>query len=111
MSTPPPRRFRSADRPKHRLIRGNTMTPTFTRGPGESAGSFVLESAMDELAHALAIDPVELRVRAHAATDPHGNPWTSDGLEQCLRRGAERFGWPQRNPMPRTSRDSDRLIG
>jgi xanthine dehydrogenase YagR molybdenum-binding subunit len=95
----------------HRLIHGNTMTPTFTRGPGESAGSFVLESVMDELAHELGVDPVELRVRAHAATDPHGNPWTSDGLEECLRRGAQRFGWQQRNPAPRSTRDGDWLIG
>jgi xanthine dehydrogenase YagR molybdenum-binding subunit len=95
----------------HRLIHGNTMTPTFTRGPGESTGSFVLETAMDELARELAMDPVELRVRAHAATDPHGNPWSSDGLEQCLRRGAERFGWTERNPAPRSTRDGDWLIG
>jgi xanthine dehydrogenase YagR molybdenum-binding subunit len=95
----------------HRLIHGNTMTPTFTRGPGESVGSFVLETAMDELAHELGIDPVELRVRDHAAADPRGNPWTSDGLEQCLRRGAERFGWQDRNPGPRSMRDGNWLIG
>ena len=96
---------------RHRLIHGNTMTPTFTRGPGESAGSFVLEGAMDELAHELGIDPVDLRIRAHAATDPRGNPWSSDGLEQCLRRGAERFGWQRRNRAPRSMRDGDWLIG
>lgn len=95
----------------HRLIHGNTMTPTFTRGPGESVGSFVLETAMDELAHELGIDPVELRVRDHAAADPRGNPWTSDGLEQCLRRGAKRFGWQDRNPSPRSVRDGNWLIG
>jgi xanthine dehydrogenase YagR molybdenum-binding subunit len=95
----------------HRLIHGNTMTPTFTRGPGESAGSYVLESAMDELANELGLDPVELRVRAHAATDPHGNPWSSDGLEECLRRGAERFDWERRNRTPGSTRDGDWLIG
>jgi xanthine dehydrogenase YagR molybdenum-binding subunit len=95
----------------HRLVRGNTMTPTFTRGPGESTGSFALETAMDELAHALEIDPIELRIRDHAATDPRGNPWTSDGLEECLRRGAERFGWHERNRTPRATRDGDWLIG
>jgi xanthine dehydrogenase YagR molybdenum-binding subunit len=87
------------------------MTPTFTRGPGESVGSFVLESAMDELAHELGLDPVELRVQDHAATDPRGNAWTSDGLEECLRRGAARFGWSRRNPSPRSARDGDWLIG
>ena len=95
----------------HRLIHGNTMTPTFTRGPGESAGSFALESAIDELAHELGIDPVQLRIQDHASADPRGNPWTSDGLEQCLRRGAERFGWEDRNLEPRSRRDGDWLIG
>jgi xanthine dehydrogenase YagR molybdenum-binding subunit len=95
----------------HRLIHGNTMTPTFTRGPGESVGSFVLESGMDELAHELGMDPVELRVQDHAKVDPHGNPWSSDGLEECLRRGAERFGWEDRDPTPRSRRDGDWLIG
>ena len=95
----------------HRLIHGNTMTPTFTRGPGESVGSFVLETAMDELASELDIDPVDLRVRNHPAVDPRGNPWTSDGLEQCLHRGAERFGWQERRSGPRSVRDGDWLIG
>jgi xanthine dehydrogenase YagR molybdenum-binding subunit len=95
----------------HRLIHGNTMTPTFTRGPGESAASFVLETAMDELAHELGIDPVDLRAQDHAAADPRGNAWTSDGLEQCMRRGAERFGWERRNPNPRAVRDGNNLIG
>jgi xanthine dehydrogenase YagR molybdenum-binding subunit len=95
----------------HRLIHGNTMTPTFTRGPGESAGSFALETAMDELAHELGVDPVDLRAQDHAAADPRGNPWTSDGLEQCLRRGAERFGWQDRKVTPRSIRDGNWLIG
>jgi xanthine dehydrogenase YagR molybdenum-binding subunit len=98
-------------RGEHRLVRGNTMTPTFTRGPGEAVGVFVLETAMDELAHELGIDPLELRVRNHAAVDAHGNPWSSDGLEECLRRGAELFGWTGRNPVPRSRRDGDWLIG
>jgi xanthine dehydrogenase YagR molybdenum-binding subunit len=95
----------------HRLVHGNTMTSTFTRGPGESVGSFVLETAMDELAHELGIDPVDLRVQDHPPADPRGNAWTSDGLEQCLRRGAERFGWRDRNSSPRSVRDGDWLIG
>jgi xanthine dehydrogenase YagR molybdenum-binding subunit len=95
----------------HRLIRGNTMTPTFTRGPGEGAAAFALESSMDELAHELGIDPVELRLLNHAATDPRGNPWSSDGLSECLRRGAEQFRWDKRSPTPRAQRDGDWLIG
>jgi xanthine dehydrogenase YagR molybdenum-binding subunit len=95
----------------HRLIKGNTMTPTFTRGPGEALGVFTLETAMDELACLLDIDPVELRLRNHTPVDPAGHPWSSDGLVECLRLGADRFGWSDRNPTPRTTRDGDQLIG
>ena len=66
---------------------------------------------MDELAYALGIDPVELRLRNHTPVDPRGNPWSSDGLPECLRRGAERFGWAERDPAPRARRDGDWLIG
>jgi xanthine dehydrogenase YagR molybdenum-binding subunit len=95
----------------HRLIKGNTMTPTFTRGPGEALGVFTLETAMDELAYLLPMDPVELRVRNHTPVDPLGHPWSSDGLVECLRLGAERFGWADRPPAPRASRDRDWLVG
>jgi xanthine dehydrogenase YagR molybdenum-binding subunit len=95
----------------HRLIRGNTMTPTFTRGPGEALGVAMLEIAMDELAYELEIDPVELRLRNHTAVDPRGNPWSSDGLPECLRLGADRFGWPGRDPAPRRTKDGNWLIG
>ncbi len=96
----------------YRLIRSNTMTPTFTRGPGETSGMFALECTMDELAHQLGIDPLELRLRNHAVTDPNsGNPWSSDGAEECYRRGAARFGWDARNPEPRSQRDGNWLIG
>ena len=96
----------------HRLVRGNTMTPTFTRGPGEALGVFTLECAMDELAADLGIDPVELRLRNLAETVPgSGNPWSSYGLPECLQRGAERIGWASRNPRPRSERDGNWLIG
>jgi xanthine dehydrogenase YagR molybdenum-binding subunit len=95
----------------HHLIRGNTMTPTFTRGPGEAAGMFALECAMDELAYAVGIDPIELRRRNRAEVDPHGNAWSSSGLEECYERGAERFGWADRDPAPRSRRDGDWLVG
>jgi xanthine dehydrogenase YagR molybdenum-binding subunit len=95
----------------HRLIHGNTMTPTFTRGPGEGVAAFVLESSMDDLALELGVDPVELRLMNHGPTDPRGNPWSSDGLPECLRRGAELFGWDKRNSEPRSRRDGDWLVG
>ncbi len=96
----------------YRLIHANTMTPTFTRGPGETTGMFALECAMDELAYELGLDPLELRLRNHADVDPaSGNPWSSKGLKECYQRGAERFGWQGRNPTPRTLRDGNWLIG
>src|SRR6202044_3408079 len=96
----------------HRLVRGNTMTPTFTRGPGEALGVFTLECAMDELAAELRVDPVELRLRNLAESQPgSGHPWSSYGLTECLQRGAERIGWAGRNPRPRSERDGNWLIG
>jgi xanthine dehydrogenase YagR molybdenum-binding subunit len=95
----------------HRLIRGNTMTPTFTRGPGEALGVFTLECAMDELAYAVGIDPVVLRMRNHGPVNDRGHAWSSDGLSECLTRGAQSFGWARRDPTPRARRDGDWLIG
>jgi xanthine dehydrogenase YagR molybdenum-binding subunit len=95
----------------HRLIHGNTMTPTFTRGPGEAVGVFTLETAMDELAYALELDPLELRLRNHTPVDDRGHAWSSDGLPECLRLGAERFGWADRDPVPRARRDGHWLLG
>ena len=94
------------------LVRGNTMTPTFTRGPGEALGVFTLECAIDELASDLGLDPIELRLRNLAGTEPGtGNPWSSYGMAECLRRGAELIGWAGRNPQPRSERDGNWLIG
>ena len=96
----------------YRLIRTNTMTPTFTRAPGEASGMFALECAMDELASQLGLDPIDLRLRNHADVDPvSGNPWSSKGLKECYQRGAERFGWQGRNPTPRSQREGHWLIG
>ncbi|UQA97036.1 xanthine dehydrogenase family protein molybdopterin-binding subunit [Streptomyces halobius] len=96
----------------YRLIRANTMTPTFMRAPGEASGMFALECTMDDLAHELGIDPIELRLRNYSDTDPNtGNPWSSTGLKECYQRGAERFGWHRRNPEPRSWRDGNWLIG
>ncbi|GAX39753.1 aldehyde oxidase and xanthine dehydrogenase, molybdopterin binding protein [Tolypothrix sp. NIES-4075] len=96
----------------HRLVQLDTGTPTFMRAPGEASGSFALESAMDELAYALNIDPVELRLRNYAEVDPSkGLPWSSKSLRECYILGAERFGWRKRNPKPRSMRDGNYLIG
>lgn len=94
---------------QYRLIKGNTMTPTFMRGPGEASGMIALECAVDELAEQLGADPVELRLRNHAAVDPEsGNPWSSDGFPECLRLAAERFGWDGRK---QSHTDGNWLIG
>ncbi|MEH2074071.1 MAG: xanthine dehydrogenase family protein molybdopterin-binding subunit [Nostoc sp.] len=96
----------------HRLVHIDQGTPTYMRAPGEASGSFALESAMDELAYGLNIDPVELRLRNHADVDPtKGLPWSSKSLIQCYKLGAEKFGWQKRNPKPRSMRDGNYLIG
>src|SRR5204862_3460503 len=83
----------------HRLVRLNLTTPCPMRAPGEAPGVFALECAMDELAYKLAIDPVELRIRNDAETDENEKrPWTSKHLRECYERGAQKFGWSNRNP-------------
>src|SRR6184192_4351233 len=95
-----------------RLVRLNVGTPTFNRGPGESSGTFGLESAIDELASRLEIDPIELRLRNYAEKDPErGLPYSSKSLRECYARAAERFVWSRRNPRPRSMRDGDLLVG
>ncbi|QIS06007.1 molybdopterin-dependent oxidoreductase [Nocardia brasiliensis] len=97
---------------QYRLIKGNTMTPTFMRGPGEASGMVALECAIDELAAQLGADPVELRMRNHAAVDPEsGNPWSSDGYLDCLRLAAQRFGWDGRKRQPGSHVEGNWLIG
>jgi xanthine dehydrogenase YagR molybdenum-binding subunit len=81
----------------HRLVRTNEPHPVPMRAPGTAPGTFALESAFDEAAERLGIDPVELRVRNFADHDQEaGRPWSSNGLLECYRVGAERFGWSRR---------------
>jgi xanthine dehydrogenase YagR molybdenum-binding subunit len=81
----------------HRLIRTNEPHPIPMRAPGSAPGTFALESALDEAAERLGIDPLELRVRNFADHDQDaGLPWTSNSLLECYRVGAERFGWSRR---------------
>ncbi|GAP96868.1 xanthine dehydrogenase family protein molybdopterin-binding subunit [Leptolyngbya sp. NIES-2104] len=96
----------------YRVVPMNIILPTFTRGPGQSTGSFALESAMDELAYQLRLDPIEFRLRNEPARDPsNGKPWSSRSVVQCLTRGAEVFGWNRRRLEPRTVRQGNYLIG
>ncbi|WP_288404026.1 xanthine dehydrogenase family protein molybdopterin-binding subunit [uncultured Deinococcus sp.] len=99
-------------RTTYRLVGMNVSTPTFMRGPGEATGAFALESAMDELAVRLNLDPVELRLRNHAEADPEKKlPWSSKSLRQCYADGAERIGWTRRTPAPGSMRDGRLLVG
>jgi xanthine dehydrogenase YagR molybdenum-binding subunit len=96
----------------HKIVRSDMGTPSFMRAPGEASGTFALESAMDELAHELKMDPIELRLKNYADKDPEKDrPWSSKSLRECYRMGAERFGWSKRPTVPRSLRDGDRLIG
>lgn len=88
------------------------MVNTFMRAPGESIGTFALESAIDELADQMQLCPIELRRRIEPSKDPvSGLPFSSRHLLEAYQRGAERFGWDQRNPVPRSRRDGEWLIG
>lgn len=82
------------------------------RAPGEAVGVTILESAMDELAEAAGIDPVELRLRNIPDEDPSTRkPFSSRRFREALTRGAEEFGWSRRTATPRSTRDGEWLIG
>jgi xanthine dehydrogenase YagR molybdenum-binding subunit len=90
------------------LPEGNAM-----RAPGEAPGLMVLEMAMDEMAEKLGLDPVEFRIRNDTQVDPEkpDRPYSQRHLIECLRTGAERFGWAKRNPKPASVREGRWLIG
>ncbi|MCY7375295.1 MAG: xanthine dehydrogenase family protein molybdopterin-binding subunit [Pyrinomonadaceae bacterium] len=96
----------------YRVVPMNIILPTYTRGPGKSTGSFALESAMDELAYQLKIDPIEFRLKNEPAKDPSsGKPWSSRKTVECLKEGAKAFGWEKRKLEPRSNRQGNYLIG
>jgi xanthine dehydrogenase YagR molybdenum-binding subunit len=99
-------------RTTHHLAALDVPTPSWMRAPGETPGMFGLESAVDELAIACGIDPVELRIINEPERDPEsGYQWSSRNLVACLREGAERFAWQPRDPTPAARRDGNWLIG
>ncbi|MEV0244516.1 xanthine dehydrogenase family protein molybdopterin-binding subunit [Streptomyces sp. NPDC050674] len=96
----------------HRVAALDVPSPSWMRAPGEAPGMYALESAMDELATELGMDPVELRVRNEPDVEPDsGRPFSSRHLVECLREGARRFGWDGRDPRPGTRRDGSVLLG
>ncbi|MGW9026987.1 xanthine dehydrogenase family protein molybdopterin-binding subunit [Streptomyces sp. NPDC055722] len=95
-----------------RQARLNIAVPMSMRAPAEAQGNFALESALDELACRLHMDPLELRLRNHTDVDPRsGLPWSGKALLECYEVGARRFGWSDRNPEPRSMRDGNWLVG
>ena len=97
---------------KYRLAKLDISAPTFMRAPGEAQGVYALESALDELSYELGIDPLELRQINYAEQDPESNlPWSEKALRECYQKGAEAFGWSQRNPQPRSQQENGILIG
>ncbi|MDN5747537.1 MAG: xanthine dehydrogenase family protein molybdopterin-binding subunit [Pseudonocardia sp.] len=99
-------------RTSHRLAALDVGVPSWMRAPGECPGMFGTEVAMDELAQELGMDPVELRVVNDTEIDPDsGKPFSSRNLVACLREGAQRFGWADRDPAPRSRREGNQLVG
>lgn len=96
----------------HRVARLDVPTSCDMRAPGAATGVYALECAMDELAVALKLDPVELRLRCYSDRDQNQDvPYSSKQLRECYRQGAEAFGWNQRRPEPRSMRDGHELVG
>ena len=96
----------------YRLASLDVYTPLDMRAPGAASGMIALECAMDELACAAQIDPVDLRQRNFAANNANeGKPYSSKELLACYQQGAERFGWRNRNPLPRSMRNGSQLVG
>ncbi|MBC2864804.1 xanthine dehydrogenase family protein molybdopterin-binding subunit [Streptomyces mexicanus] len=96
----------------HQVVPLDVPSPSWMRAPGECPGMYALESAVDELASELGMDPVELRVRNEPDREPDtGKPFSSRHVVECLREGARRFGWERRDPRPRSRSEGPLLVG
>ena len=96
----------------HKLAHLDLATSCDMRAPSATTAMFALESAMDELAAALKLDPLELRLRCYSDRDQNDDkPFGSKALRECYRQGADAFGWSKRQPEPRSMRDGSDLIG
>ena len=97
---------------EHRVVPVNTVTPGALRGPGKNPSSFGIESAMEELAYQLGMDPLKLRLKNYADHDyQSGKPWSTRRLREALEEGAKAFGWEKRSHEPRSMRDGRNLVG
>ena len=96
----------------HKLVQLDVYTPLDMRAPGGVTGIYALECAMDELAYKLDMDPIELRLKNYTDKDQNKDlPFSSKELRACYRQGAEKFGWNNRDPKPRSMREGKHLIG
>jgi xanthine dehydrogenase YagR molybdenum-binding subunit len=96
----------------HKLAHLDLSTSCDMRAPSAATAVYALESAMDELAVALKIDPLDLRLRCYSDRDQNTDrPYSSKSLRACYHEGAEAFGWNKRNPEPRSMRDGTELVG
>src|SRR5712664_4333677 len=97
---------------EHKLARLDLATSCDMRAPSAATGVYALECAMDELAVALKLDPLELRLRCYSDRDQNADrPYSSKSLRACYRQGADAFGWDKRSPEPRSMRDGTELVG
>ncbi len=96
----------------YKLVKLDMYTPLDMRAPGGATGVYALECAMDELAYALKMDPLQLRLKNYTDEDmSKGKPFSSKELLACYRQGAERFGWEKRNPEPRSMKEGHNYVG
>lgn len=110
----PPRTMYACDNvdTAYKIVQVDMATPTAMRAPGMVSQMTALEIAMDELAYALKIDPLQLRLINYAEKDPDsGKPFSSKALRECYQLAADKFGWSKRNPEPRSMKDGRMLVG
>ncbi len=97
---------------RYRILPLDVSTPIWMRGPGEATGAFALESAMDEMAYVLKMDPLEFRIKNHTDRDPERDlPWSTKYLTEAMQMGAEKIGWKNRKLEPGTVRNGEWLVG
>jgi len=97
---------------RYRILPLNVATPIWMRGPGEATGAFALESAMDEMAHAIDMDPIDFRLLNYTESDPDKNmPWSTKYLRECYEEGKKRIGWSNRKMKPGSVREGEWLVG
>lgn len=97
---------------KYRIVPLDRGVPIWMRGPGEATGAFALESAIDEMAYKVKMDPIQFRIKNFAETDPEKNkPFSSNNLKEAYQLGSEKIGWAKRNPAPASMKDGEWLVG